>query len=141
MVAVNQEMCAEGLLEIEGLEGRQRRFVQEYCKDLNGTRAAIRAGYSHRGAHVQGVRLLRNDKVRYAVERFQVEAARGAKVTAQEVLENIRQCGKLAEAKGDYSTALKALELLGKHLGLFRGVKAKDAGPSKLSINLTTEQS
>jgi hypothetical protein len=34
------------------LTARQERFVQEYLTDLNATQAAIRAGYSPRGARV-----------------------------------------------------------------------------------------
>lgn len=45
------------------LNPRQLRFVDEYLVDLNGTRAAIRAGYSTRGADVAGVRLLANARV------------------------------------------------------------------------------
>jgi phage terminase small subunit len=37
---------------------KQLRFVEEYLKDLNGTQAAIRAGYSARTAAVQASRLL-----------------------------------------------------------------------------------
>ena len=40
------------------------RFVDEYQVDLNGTQAAIRAGYSERTAAQQASRLLRNVKVR-----------------------------------------------------------------------------
>ena len=42
---------------------KQQRFVKEYLTDFNATQAAIRAGYSQKGASVQGVRLLANAKV------------------------------------------------------------------------------
>ena len=48
---------------------RHRLFVREYLKDLNGTRAAIAAGYSERSAHVLATRLLKNAKVSEAIEK------------------------------------------------------------------------
>ena len=59
-----------------------QRFVDEYLIDLNGTQAAIRAGYSATTAQEQSSRLLSNVKVQQAVsaarkaqqERTQVEA-------------------------------------------------------------------
>ena len=42
---------------------RHDRFCREYLKDLNGTRAAIAAGYAKKGAHVRAAELLRNRKV------------------------------------------------------------------------------
>ena len=44
------------------LNPRQAAFVREYLVDLNGTQAAIRAGYSPNGADVQAIRLLGNAK-------------------------------------------------------------------------------
>jgi hypothetical protein len=41
----------------------------EYCIDLNGTRAAIAAGYSPRSASVAAARLVKNAKVRAEIDR------------------------------------------------------------------------
>ena len=46
---------------------KERRFVAEYLKDQNGTQAAIRAGYSPKGADVQASRLLGKDRVASAL--------------------------------------------------------------------------
>ena len=55
---------------------REARFIDEYLSDpnRNGTRAAIRAGYSEKSAHVQASRLLRRDKVRAALAAADQEA-------------------------------------------------------------------
>ena len=45
-------------------ECRRVLFIAEYVKDLNATRAAIRAGYARSGAHTQGNRMLNNAKVK-----------------------------------------------------------------------------
>ena len=40
------------------LAARQQRFVEEYLLDLNGSQAAIRAGYSEQTATMQASRML-----------------------------------------------------------------------------------
>ena len=42
------------------LSEQRQRFVDEYLIDLNGTQAAIRAGYSVKTAQEQASRLLSN---------------------------------------------------------------------------------
>jgi phage terminase small subunit len=60
------------------LTPKQQRFVAEYCVDFNATAAYIRAGYEARGnsAEVSACRLLRNAKVKKAIERKQREVAK-----------------------------------------------------------------
>lgn len=56
---------------------KHRKFVQYYSEGEtmgNGTKSAIKAGYSEASAHVQASRLLRNEKV-LAVLNSNVEAA------------------------------------------------------------------
>ncbi|MEW6508845.1 MAG: terminase small subunit [Bacteroidota bacterium] len=43
---------------------KQRIFINEYLKDLNGKQAAIRAGYSVKSAKVTASRMLTNDNLR-----------------------------------------------------------------------------
>ncbi|WP_128547775.1 terminase small subunit [Larkinella soli] len=71
----NEELAGE---ELDGAAGqwsdpltdKQRRFVEEYCVDFNGTQAAIRAGYSDHepSAATIGWRLLRNAIIKAAIE-------------------------------------------------------------------------
>lgn len=58
----------QGEVIVEKLTPRQQRFVDEYLIDLNATQAALRAGYSTKGATVRGSELLANRKVQ---ERLQ----------------------------------------------------------------------
>lgn len=55
------EMTEEELEKL--LTPKERRFVWEYETDWNGTRAAIRAGYSEKSAAVTASRLLKKAKV------------------------------------------------------------------------------
>lgn len=64
------------------LNTRQTAFVTEYLVDLNGTQAAIRAGYSSNGANVTAVRLLSDPTIADAVER--AKAQRSARVNVQQ---------------------------------------------------------
>lgn len=83
-----QELDAAGLAGTEEVQltERQRAFVAEYLIDLNGTQAAIRAGYAPNSAGEQAVRLLADARIAAAVERG--KAARNARVgiTADTVL-------------------------------------------------------
>lgn len=73
------------------LTPKQERFVAEYLVDLNATQAAIRAGYSPKGATVTGSKLLANPKVGAAVAAGKAQQLEKADLTATMVLEAIRR--------------------------------------------------
>lgn len=54
-------------MEIE-LSEKQKKFCEEYCLDWNGTKAAIRAGYSEESAKEQASRLLTNDNIQTYIQ-------------------------------------------------------------------------
>ncbi len=121
------------------LTPQQELFCQEYIVDYNGTQAAKRAGYAEKTASVQASRLLRNDKVLSRVRVIQKERLEKLALTQESVLLNLLEVydrcmqnhpvkewdyekGEYTE-KGNYEFdskgALRALELLGKHLAMF----------------------
>ncbi|MFQ5534696.1 MAG: terminase small subunit [Sphingomonadales bacterium] len=106
------------------LTPKQRRFVDEYLIDLNATQAALRAGYSERRARQQGSRLLKYPHVAAAVRQGQGALAQRAQVSAETVLEKLAELREGAAAKGQYSVALRAEELRGKHIGMFADRKS-----------------
>lgn len=75
------------------MNAKQQRFVAEYLIDLNGTQAAIRAGYSPKSAEVNSSRLLRNAKVAAAVAEGKAKQLSKADLSAVRVLEEIRRVG------------------------------------------------
>lgn len=79
----------------DGLTDQQRKFVLEYLVDLNGTKAATRAGYSEKTAQEQSSRLLSNVIVRTEVERRQRIMAARTEVSAERV---IREFARIAFA-------------------------------------------
>ncbi len=68
---------------------RQAMFVMEYLVDLNAKQAAIRAGYSERGASVQGVRLLANANIRAAMEWGVEERINRVEITQDDVVQRL----------------------------------------------------
>jgi phage terminase small subunit len=71
------------------LTPKQARFVDEYLVDLNGTQAAIRAGYSARGADVQAVRLLGNARISAAIASRQTKRTARTEVTQDRVISEL----------------------------------------------------
>ena len=102
------------------LTARQARFVKEYLVDLNGTQAAIRAGYSARTANEQAARLLANVSVKAAVDAGAAKQHAQLDLTAQKVLSELLGVGYATVKSQDVRVPdkLRALELLAKHLGL-----------------------
>lgn len=123
------------------LTPKQQAFVAEYLVDLNATQAAVRAGYSEKTANEQGARLLANVSVADAIALAQAERARRTEISQDYVLGNLVEvterclqrrpvCGALGVQVADEDGnsvwtfnaqgANKALELIGKHLGMFK---------------------
>ena len=83
----------------EGLSKRQERFAREYVIDCNGTKAAIRAGYSESGASVQAVRLLADDNVLALVERLTNRKFAKLEISADHVLHELARLAFLDPRK------------------------------------------
>lgn len=113
------------------LTPKQERFCQEYLVDMIGTQAAIRAGYSSRGAEVQASNLLRNPKVSQRLTELRTEQEKRVEITADAVIKEIASIGFGTPEKD--SDKLKALELLGRHLGAFND-------KSQVTVDLTLPQ-
>jgi phage terminase small subunit len=71
------------------LTPKQQRFVDEYLVDLNGTRAAIRAGYSADSARFIAAENLTKPNIRAAIEERMRERAERVKVQADDVLREL----------------------------------------------------
>lgn len=138
-----------------GLTEKQKRFVDEYLVDLNATAAAKRAGYSEKTADRIGPKLVVKSCVSKAIqERMQAREER-VNITQDYVLGNlteiVERCmqrrpvlnmgGKqVQDEEGnnlwafDAKGANRALELLGKHLGMFKDKVEMDVSLTPASI-------
>lgn len=75
------------------MNAKHARFVEEYLIDLNGTQAAIRAGYSERTAQEQSSRLLSNVMVAKAIAEAQESRAKRTEITQDRVIRELAKIG------------------------------------------------
>lgn len=68
------------------LNEKQKRFVSEYIIDLNAKQAAIRAGYSPKGAEPQASRLLSNAKIQVEIAKAMEDREKRTGITQDRVL-------------------------------------------------------
>jgi len=116
------------------IQDRRLRFASEYAVDLNGPRAALAAGYAKAGAATRASKLLALPDVRAEVDRLLEERRKRLETDADQIVSDLRTVAstcmqkvpiygpggeivayKLASSSG----ANRALELLGKTLGMF----------------------
>jgi hypothetical protein len=81
------------------------RFVVEYLKDFNATRAAIRAGYSPKTAASQGQRLLKSATVGKAIARAEAKHLSKADALVESIMKKATAIafidpGQLVDNKG-----------------------------------------
>jgi len=110
------------------LSWKQTLFVREYLVDLNATQAAIRAGYSLRWANSNSCKVLHSPQVAAAVREAVRARAEKLQLSGEEILRSIVAIRGEAVTKGCLSQALRANELLGRHLKLFTD-RVDHAGP------------
>jgi phage terminase small subunit len=74
----------------KALTPKQKRFCEEYLIDLNGTQAAIRAGYSKDSAKEIASENLTKLNIKTEIERLQRVRSEKLEISANEVLQKIR---------------------------------------------------
>jgi Terminase small subunit len=104
------------------LTPKQEMFCRQYVVDFNGQQAAIRAGYSPRTARSQASRLLTYANVQRRITELRDELHEKLDKTAGDVLAEVAKVGFVGSTRV-VTTAdkLRALDMLGKHLGLWEG--------------------
>lgn len=142
------------------LSRKYERFCQEYVIDYNGTQAAIRTGYEKKSARQQASRLLAVDEILERIREIQSEQVKRLGISQDyvvlQLLDTYRCCrepspvmkydydlGTMVETgtyQFDSKGALRALELLGKHLGMYdrKGASAAQYNDGNLLDRLVT---
>ncbi|MCM1115619.1 MAG: terminase small subunit [Clostridium sp.] len=128
---------------------KMNKFCQEYVVDYNGTRAAIRAGYSEKTAAVQASRLLKDPNVIRKIKEHQKQQVEESCISEEWVIKSLLEIyEKCMDAKPvmvwdsskhkyvesgkyeyDAKNAMTAAQLIGKHLGMFgnkRGLNGEE---------------
>jgi phage terminase small subunit len=140
------------------LTAKQIRFTEEYLVDCNATQAAIRAGYSSRTARAAGCKLLGIAEVADAISAGRARQAKRTEITQDWVLRslvtNAERCmqsspvtdkegAPIGEYRHEPAAANKALELIGRHLGMFptrHEVTGRDGGPLEPLIPIFADE-
>ena len=112
------------------LNNRQEMFAREYIVDFNATQAAIRAGYSRKTAGSQANDLLKKPEIQKKIEEELQDRIRRTHITQERVVLELASIAFADMAKQEESglawkDKLRALELLGKHLGMFNSKPAE----------------
>jgi phage terminase small subunit len=138
------------------LNERQQRFVVEYLIDLNASAAYRRAGYHTSGAAADNSasRLMRDARVKAAIAEGLARRSAEAGLSQQWVLDRLRENharamqtipvldshgGPTGTYRYEGAVANRALELLGKHLGMF-GDRMRLEGPGGGPVVLTLDE-
>ncbi len=115
------------------LTPKQQLFVAEYLVDLNATQAAVRAGYSEKTAYSVGHENLKKPEVAAAIQEAMEVRSQRTEIAQDWILEQLKLVYEASiEARPVYdkngkekgfsfnpAAANRALELLGKHQGMF----------------------
>lgn len=112
------------------LTEKQKRFCEEYLVDLNATQAAIRAGYKEKTARSSASENLTKPDIQQYLRELIDQRSERTGITADTVLLELERIA-LSDVEITGKEKIKALELLGKHLGLFSEQKVA-AGEEEL---------
>lgn len=110
------------------LNPKQETFCREYLVDLNASAAAVRSGYSEKTSRQIGAENLTKPDILEKIERLRNERAQRTQIVADDVISRLRDIADLWEQSP--SAAVRALELLGKHLGIFERDNRQTAMPN-----------
>lgn len=119
------------------LTPKQAAFVHEYMIDLNATQAAIRAGYKEKTAYQTGAENLRKPQIQQAIQEARDAREKSSMITVEWVLAQIASIAQDEETQ--QRDRLKALELLGKHLGMWERREDTESQGVKVCIDTETE--
>ena len=116
------------------LNEKQKQFCEEYIIDLNGTQAAIRAGYSEKTANRIASELLSKLDIQEYICKLKNKRSERVKYSQDELMRDILevknrclQANPVLDKEGnetgiwkfDSNGANKALDMLAKHVGFY----------------------
>ena len=110
------------------------RFVEEYMIDLNASAAVLRAGYKTRHKEKMATQLMQHPHVKREIANRVQERRERMELSADYVINKLIAIVEETES-GNPQAALRGLELLGKHLGLYRD-RQEISGPDGNAIEM-----
>ncbi len=126
------------------LTPKQAMFVKEYLKDLNGTQAAIRAGYSKKTANAIATENLAKPFIAGAVKVEMDKRAEKVDIDAEWVLREAKRTYEACHEADNLPAAVSALKLVGTHINIqafsetrrLAGDSANPLFPAGFTINI-----
>lgn len=116
------------------LTAKMQNFVDEYFVDFNGSAAVKRAGYKSTNPNKLAGKLLNHPLVMEAVAEKKKERQEKTELSAEYVIQKLIAIAERNE-EGNPTAALRSLELLGKHLGLYKD-RQEISGPDGEAIQM-----
>lgn len=110
------------------------RFIEEFLIDMVGSKAVIRAGYKTKNPNRIATELMQHPLVKAEIEKKKAERRERMGLSADYVLTKLQNIAEETE-KENPQAALRALELLGKHLGLYKD-RQEISGPDGRAIEM-----
>lgn len=103
---------------------QQEQFIVEIAKGRTENEALVAAGYDVKSASAKmAVMFLRSEKGQDVLARVRTQLAlsrvEARDRTSEDIVQDLREVYGMAIADGDLKSALRALELEGKHRGTF----------------------
>lgn len=122
------------------LSSKMTRFIDEYfapsdgSQPLVGSSAVLRAGYKTSNPNRLATELLRHPLVQPEIEKRLADMKEQGEVTKEYIIQKLVSIVEDTE-KGNPNAALRGLELLGKHLGLYKE-RTEISGPDGEAIRM-----
>ena len=101
------------------LTPKQDRFCHEYMVDCNATQAAIRAGYSKKTAGKIASHLVVKSSIKQRIKELQKAQEKRLDYGSDDVVQGFIDVTRRAKKAKDLGNENRALENLGKHLGIY----------------------
>lgn len=129
--------------QIKGAEPLENERHEKFCQELLASPefsikdAGAAAGYKHRQNSWDVYKL---PQVQERIEYLKAMRMEELGIDQYFVAKNLKDIAKKALEEGEYSPAIKANELLGKHMGMFSDkVEHKHSGSVDLSLKVVFE--
>ncbi len=105
--------------EFGGLTPKQEKFCLEYMRTGDPEEAFKKADYKSRYIKPAVKRLLANPLIQMRLQEIREQALKDIKVNAEKVIDKVLEVYEAAMQESDYTNANRAMETVGKHLGMF----------------------
>ena len=107
------------------LSARESAFVASFLASGNATASAIAANFSPKGASVAGNRMLRNARVKKALQARQAADATRLSISRETVLVGLLEAAEMAKLQSDPAGMVAAWKQVGHLMGYYSPARIK----------------